>query len=173
MKGPVDRGCGHRRVRRRTILGLAFGGIQLVRASQVEARRFTDAAGREVELPERVTRVFAAGPPASLILFMVAPEKMLGWARAPSAKAGAFLPPRYAALPETGRLTGRGNTVRFEDLVRLAPDLILDVGSTAPTYVSLADEVERRTHIPEVLIGGRLADTPQTLRRVGDLVGAG
>jgi iron complex transport system substrate-binding protein len=168
----VEHGIGCRQMRRRAFLGLAAGGVALFRLSPVMAKRFTDAAGRKVDLPDRVERVFAAGPPASLILYMVAPEKMLGWARAPSAKARAFLPQRYAALPETGRLTGRGNTVRLEDLVRLAPDLILDVGSTTPTYVSLADEVERRTHIPEVLIGGRLADTPETLRRVGDVVGA-
>ncbi len=159
-------------MRRRALLGLAAGGVALFRLSPVAAKRFTDAAGREVDLPDRVERVFAAGPPASLILFMVAPEKMLGWARAPAPKARAFLPQRYAALPETGRLTGRGNTVRFEDLVKLAPDLVLDVGSTTPTYVSLAAEVERRTHIPEVLIGGRLAETPETLRRVGAVLGA-
>ena len=159
-------------MRRRALLGLAAGGVALFRLSRVAAKPFTDAAGREVDLPDRVERVFAAGPPASLILFMVAPEKMLGWARAPAPKARAFLPQRYAALPETGRLTGRGNTVHFEDLVKLAPDLVLDVGSTTPTYVSLAAEVERRTHIPEVLIGGRLAETPETLRRVGALLGA-
>jgi iron complex transport system substrate-binding protein len=158
-------------VRRRAFLGLAAGGVAIFRVSRVAAKRFTDGAGREVDLPERVQRVFAAGPPASLILFMVAPEKMLGWARAPGPKARAFLPQRYAALPETGRLTGRGNTVGLEDLVKLSPDFVLDVGSTTPTYVSLADQVQRRTHIPEVLIGGRLADTPETLRKLGGLLG--
>jgi iron complex transport system substrate-binding protein len=158
-------------VRRRAFLGLAVGGVALFRQLPADAKRFTDSAGRDVDLPDRVQRVFPAGPPASLILFMVAPEKMLGWARAPGPKARAFLPQRYAALPETGRLTGRGNTVRLEDLVKLAPDFVLDVGSTAPTYVSLADQVQRQTHIPEVLIGGRLADTPQTLRTLGGLLG--
>ena len=158
-------------MRRRAFLGLAAGGVVLFRVSRVEAKRFTDSAGREVDLPDRVQRVFAAGPPASLVLFMVAPEKMLGWARAPGPKARAFLPQRYVALPETGRLTGRGNTVGLEDLVKLAPDFVLDVGSTTPTYVSLADQVQRRTHIPEVLIGGRLADTPETLRKLGGLLG--
>jgi iron complex transport system substrate-binding protein len=102
---------------------------------------------------------------------MVAPEKMLGWTRAPSAEAQAFLPGRYASLPELGRLTGRGNTVNLENVVRLTPDLVLDVGDTGATYVSLADRVQEQTHIPAVLIGGRLAETATTLRSVGAVLG--
>src|SRR5262249_1434018 len=102
---------------------------------------------------------------------MVAPEKMLGWTRAPSPEARAFLPARHAQLPEIGRLTGRGNTVNLENVVRLAPDLVLDVGSTTATYVSLADQVQEQTHIPAVLIGGRLAGTASTLRTIGGLLG--
>jgi iron complex transport system substrate-binding protein len=96
---------------------------------------------------------------------------MLGWTRAPSPEARSFLPARYAELPEIGRLTGRGNTVNLENVVRLVPDLVLDVGSTTATYVSLADQVQEQTHIPAVLIGGRLTGTAATLRTVGGLLG--
>ena len=51
------------------------------------------------------------------------------------------------------------------------PDLVLDVGNTTATYVSLADQVQEQTHIPAVLIGGRLAETAVTLRTVGGLLG--
>jgi iron complex transport system substrate-binding protein len=51
------------------------------------------------------------------------------------------------------------------------PDLVLDVGNTTATYVSLADRVQEQTHIPAVLIGGRLAETATTLRTVGALLG--
>ena len=105
------------------------------------------------------------------MLFTVASEKMLGWTRAPGPEARPFLPARYAELPEIGRLTGRGNTVNLENVVRLAPDLVLDVGSTTATYVSLADQVQEQTRIPAVLVGGRFAETAATLRTVGGLLG--
>jgi iron complex transport system substrate-binding protein len=84
---------------------------------------------------------------------------------------GDILPGRYASLPELGRLTGRGNTVNLENVIRLTPDLVLDVGDTGATYVSLADRVQEQTHIPAVLIGGRLAETATTLRSVGTALG--
>jgi iron complex transport system substrate-binding protein len=154
-------------------LGLTTGAIAgLTLAPRfAEAKPFTDSGGRRVDVPDQIGRVFPAGPPASVTLFTVAPEKMLGWSRAPTPQARPFLPSQYAELPEIGRLTGRGNTVNLENVVRLMPDLVLDVGSTTATYVSLADQVQEQTHIPAVLIGGRLPGTPATLRTIGGLLG--
>lgn len=151
---------------------LALAGLLAAVALPGAARSVTDATGRAVDLPDRIERVFPAGPPAALIVYMVAPDKMLGWTRAISPLERPFLPARYADLPEIGRLTGRGNTVNLEAVVGLKPDLILDVGSTSPTYVSLAERVQEQTHVPTVLIGGRLADAAQTFRQVGALLGA-
>jgi iron complex transport system substrate-binding protein len=160
-------------VRRRDLFGLSAGAIagRAFAPPLVEARPFTDSAERRIDIPDEVRRVFPAGPPASVTLYMVAPEKMLGWTRAPSPEARPFLAARYADLPELGRLTGRGNTVNLENVVRLTPDLVLDVGDTSATYVSLADRVQEQTHIPFALIGGRLVETPTTLRTVGALLG--
>ena len=160
-------------MRRRDLLGLSAGAIfgLTLAPPVVQPKAFTDSASRRVDVPDAIRRVFPAGPPASVTLFAVAPDKMLGWTRAPGPEALPFLPARYAELPEIGRLTGRGNTVNLENVVRLAPDLVLDVGSMTGTYVSLADQVQEQTHIPAVLIGGRLAETATTLRTVGGLLG--
>ena len=160
-------------MRRRDLFGLGAGAVAglAFAPSLAEARSFTDSADRRIDVPDQVRRVFPAGPPASVALYMVAPEKMLGWTRPPSPEVRPFLPTRYADLPELGRLTGRGNTVNLENVVRLMPDLVLDVGDTSATYVSLADRVQEQTHIPAVLIGGRLDETAATLRTVGALLG--
>jgi iron complex transport system substrate-binding protein len=161
-------------VRRRDLFGLGAGAIAGLGFAPplAQARPFTDSAERRIDIPDEVRRVFPAGPPASVALYLVAPEKMLGWTRSPNPEARPFLPARYADLPELGRLTGRGNTVNLENVVRLMPDLVLDVGDTSATYVSLADRVQEQTHIPVVLVGGRLDETPATLRTVGALLGA-
>ncbi|HVO15998.1 MAG TPA: iron ABC transporter substrate-binding protein [Alphaproteobacteria bacterium] len=141
-------------------------------AEQTPTRTVVDGAGRTVVVPAKIERVYAAGPPASVILYTLAPEKLLGWTRAPRPDEQAFMPPKYAALPELGRLTGRANTANVETVLRLRPDLILDVGSTAPTYASLADRVQEQTGLPYVLLDGRFANTVALYRTLGDLVGA-
>ena len=66
--------------RRSLLAGLALSTLGATAAS---ARNVTDSAGRSVEVPDRVARVFAAGPPASTLLYALAPEDMIGWNRAP------------------------------------------------------------------------------------------
>jgi len=42
------------------------------------AREITDATGRHVAIPDAPTRVFAAGPPANVLLYALKPEPMVG-----------------------------------------------------------------------------------------------
>jgi iron complex transport system substrate-binding protein len=142
---------------------LAIGGAR--------GAEITDAAGRKVVVPDQVKQVFAAGPPAAIVLFTLAPDKLLGWTRAPSPEEAAYLPERYRNLPTHGRLTGRGNDVNLEKVLALDPDLVVDIGSVGPTYASLADRVVEQTGIPAILLGGRLDELPATYRLLGGVLG--
>ncbi len=136
-----------------------------------QTRAAVDSAGRTVQIPARVSRVLAAGPPASVLLYTLAPEMMIGWVQEPSPEEKAYLAAPYRDMPAHGRLTGRGNTANIESVIALKPDLIVDVGSTDATYVSLADRVQQQPGIPYVLIDGRLARTAETYRTFGAIVG--
>ncbi len=140
-------------------------------AGDVQARTVVDSAGRDVDVPDRIERVFAAGPPASILLYVLAPDKMTGWPRAPHEYERPYLAEPYRNLPETGRLTGRGGTANLEAVIESRPDLILDFGSIRDTYVSLAQRVQAQTGIPYVLIDGRFENTPTALRLLGDILG--
>jgi iron complex transport system substrate-binding protein len=140
-------------------------------AATAEARTVKDSAGRRVEVPDAIDKVFAAGPPASILLYMLAPEKMTGWPNPPTPEERPFIAPQYRDLPALGRLTGRGGTANLEVVLKTKPDLILDFGSVRDTYVSLAENVQDQTKIPYVLIDGRFAATPTALRLLGDILG--
>jgi iron complex transport system substrate-binding protein len=139
--------------------GRSFAGALLAclaLAHGAAARPFTDAAGRTVELPDRIERVLAAGPPAAVLLYTLAPDRMAGWVSAPRPEALPFLDPRTRTLPAYGRLTGRGGTANVEAVLAAKPDLIVDSGSLGPTYASLADRVQAQTGIPYILLGAAL-----------------
>jgi iron complex transport system substrate-binding protein len=147
-------------------LGAALLAPKLARAASV-----TDAAGRAVTIPEHVARVFPAGPPAAILLYTLAPDLLIGWPRANRPEEREFLLPDIGSRPEVGRLTGRGNTANLEAVIALKPDLILDVGSTDATYVSLADRTQEQTGIPYALLDGRFAAIAPTYGALGRLVG--
>jgi len=148
---------------------LLVGAAGLVAAPSARAAAVADAAGRAVPIPETVARVFPAGPPAAILLYTLAPDILIGWPRANRPEECEFMLPEICARPEIGRLTGRGNTANLEAVLALKPDLILDVGSTNPTFVSLAERVQEQTGIPYALLDGRFAAIVPAYRKLGEL----
>ncbi|MBX9925178.1 MAG: iron ABC transporter substrate-binding protein [Hyphomicrobiaceae bacterium] len=140
-------------------------------AASAHAAEVTDGAGRKVMLPDTIERVFAAGGPAAILLYVLAPETMTGWPRTPREEEKPFIAAPYRSLPEVGMITGRGGSANIEAVMRIKPDLILDFGSVKETYVSLADATQQQTQIPYVLFDGRFEATPASLRRVGAALG--
>ena len=145
--------------------------LLMLAALPVQARTIADSAGRIVEIPENVTTVFAAGPPAAILLYIMKPEAMTGWPRALRAEERDYIAAPYRDLPETGRLTGRGGEANLERVLQIEPDLILDFGSVRDTYIDLADRVQAQTGIPYILIDGRFENTPDALRLLGEALG--
>ena len=146
---------------RREFLAGAAGAASWLGAGGALARAGTPA----------VRRVFAAGPPAAVVVQMLAPKALLGWPATLPPEAGAWLGPPASELPVLGRLAGRGSTVSLETLVGLRPDLVLDVGSTDETRASMAERVRRQTGLRYELLGGRLAESAALLRQGGALLG--
>ena len=152
--------------RRSLIAGLS---CTLVLPRMVTAQAVTDATGRALTIPANVTRVFPAGPPAAIMLYTLAPDLLIGWPRANRPEEREYLLPDIGSRPEIGRITGRGNTANLEMVLALKPDLILDVGSTNQTYLSLAERVQEQTGIPYALLDGRFEATASSYRNLGEL----
>ncbi len=121
--------------------------------------------------PTRITKVFAAGPVAAVLTYVLEPRKLMGWPQHLEKGASRFLDPEVARRPHYGRLAGKASTVSLETLLALKPDLILDIGTTEGTFASQARRVAEQTRIPYALISGRLADSAWQLRQAGNLLG--
>jgi iron complex transport system substrate-binding protein len=157
----------------RWVLILLLAGVWLGvtgRAAHSETRVFTDAAGRQVAVPAQIGRVFAAGRPAAIVLYTLAPDKLLGWPQAFRDEEKAFLPARYAELPVLGGLFGRAKGGDLEALVAARPDIIIDIGSIDPTHVSAADRVQAQTGIPYAIFDGSFEKTADLYEALGGLL---
>jgi iron complex transport system substrate-binding protein len=159
------------RCSRRSFLAVSAAAAVIPLARAQPARELVDDAGRRVNVPAKTTRVFAAGPPASVLVFAVAPDSLLGWTTPFRAAERPFVAAKYADLPTLGRLTGRGNTANVEVVLAAKPDLILDYGSVRATFASLADRVQEQTGMPYVLLDGAFDRMAASLRTVGALTG--
>ena len=154
---------------RRSFLTALPGALLASRAAP--GGGIVDAAGRNVPIPPKVTRVLPAAQPAAILLYTLAPELLLGWPDANRPDACEFMLPEVCRRPELGTIIGRGDAANIESVRSLKPDLILDVGSTSAASVSLANRVQQQTGIPYALLDGHFLFLAKTYQLIGALIG--
>jgi len=145
----------------------------VVLAARGRAGDFVDAAERYVAVPDRIGRVMAADQSAAVLVFVLAPEKLVGWSRPLSREQRAYLPAKFARLPVVGHLTGPNPTAAADAVTRLRPDLIIDTGIASPEAAALADSIQQQTRIPYIILDGSVQHIPDTLDIVGAMLGVG
>ena len=139
-----------------------------ISAQAAKTVKFTDMAGRTVEIPARVTKVFSTNPMGTLYMYAVAPEKVAGlnWAITPMEKK--YTSDFYQQLPVLGgNFGGKMITFNFEEIIRVHPDFILAVGDINPFVVDGLDKMQQQLGIPVVLLDGAIQKTSKVLLTLG------
>ena len=133
-------------------------------------RVFTDSCGREVTVPTNVEKVAISGPLAQIVVFALAPDKLVGIANAWDESAAQFLDTKYYDLPLLGQLYGGKGEMNLETLLAAAPDVVIDVGEPKGSIVEDMDALQEQTGIPFVHIDAYLASMDNTYAMLGDLL---
>ena len=139
--------------------------------TQTETTRvFTDSCGREVTVPADIQKIAVSGPLAQMVVFAIAPDKMVGVANAWDESAKAYFDAKYLELPLLGQLYGGKGELNLETLLAAAPDVVIDVGEPKDSIAEDLDALQEQTGIPFVHIDAYLASMDDTYAMLGDLL---
>jgi iron complex transport system substrate-binding protein len=141
-------------------------------AGSGRAAGFVDAAERYVMLPDRIGRVMTANPAADVLVFVLAPEKLMGWSAPLSRGQRAYLPAKFARLPIVGGAVRPNPAETVQVVARMRPDLIIEAGPVTPEAAARADQIQQQTGVPYLVLDNGIQATPHTLRIIGALFGA-
>ena len=131
---------------------------------------FTDSTGREVEVPSDITKIAPSGPLAQIVLFAIAPEMMVGLATEWNPGDEQYVAADYYNLPVLGQFYGKGE-LNLEEVVRVAPQIIIDIGEAKSTIVEDMDGIQKQLNIPTVHIDAATSTMGEAYRILGDLLG--
>lgn len=140
--------------------GSAAGATQVI----------TDMAGRQVTIPKTVKSVYCAVPTAEAMITSLCPEKLIGVVNKPSKDALKYLSPDVANLPAIGGWMGQQVTANIENIVKLAPDVIIYMSTDIKTDQTPA-QIQKQTNIPVIVVSSALADTAKAYRFLGQCLG--
>ncbi len=139
--------------------------------TQTETTRvFTDSCGREVTVPADIQKIAVSGPLAQMVVFAIAPDKMVGVANAWDESAKSYFDAKYLELPLLGQLYGGKGELNLETLLAAAPDVVIDVGEPKDSMAEDLDALQGQTGIPFVHIDAYLASMDDTYAMLGDLL---
>ena len=134
-----------------------------------ETREITDMAGRKVTVPtaENIESVFSAGPVAAIFLYMVAPDKLLGWNYELNDVEKSIILDKYQDLPNFGM----GDAVNYEAVIAANPTIAINSGKINDTMVSDCDALSESLGIPVVAVDNELNNSVEAFRFMGELLG--
>ncbi|MBP2134014.1 iron complex transport system substrate-binding protein [Methanomicrobium sp. W14] len=136
---------------------------------------YTDEFGRTLEVPADPQRVISTCPTTTTLVYMLAPDRLLGWNNKPDT---TNMPEKYAKLPVIGGWFGlwSGN---YETMLAANPDLVIyettyDTTDKSDT-TSLEEKQANFGSVPVVGIydSGNLSVLDDTITKVGNLLGTG
>lgn len=151
---------------------LAIMGVSLCWAVAAEARRITDMAGRQVDVPEKIQRVYGTSPPATFMVYAMDPGLVVGLNSPLTADEKPLLDPRLVRLPVIGGWFGQGRVANMETLLQVQPDIVLVWMWQETAAKRKIEQSLRPLGIPVVYLAlDRLADYPAAFRFLGELFG--
>lgn len=134
-----------------------------------ETREITDMSGRKVTVPtaENIESVFSAGPVAAIFLYMVVPDKLLGWNYELNDVEKSIILDKYQDLPNFGM----GDAVNYEAVIAANPTIAINSGKINDAMVSDCDALSESLGIPVVAVDNELNNSAEAFRFMGELLG--
>ncbi|NLO27126.1 MAG: ABC transporter substrate-binding protein [Actinobacteria bacterium] len=136
-----------------------------------EAVTITDHAGRQVTVPARVGRVFGSGPTATNLIYTLAPELLIGWNITPTEQEQEYIPAEHRTMVGLGGWFGKNTTGNVEEIIKLAPDVVISLGDVDEATVSDAERIQGLLGVPVVVVDSTLAKTGDAYRFIGQILG--
>ena len=134
-----------------------------------ETREITDMAGRKVTVPaaEDIESVFSTGPVAAIFMYMVAPDKFLGWNYELNDVEKSIILEKYHDLPNFGM----GDAINYEAVIAANPTIALNCGKINDAMVSDCDTLSKSLGIPVIAVDNELNNSAEAFRFMGELLG--
>lgn len=133
-------------------------------------RTIIDMAGREVEVPKKINKVFTTSPVGTIALYSIDPKKVAGLNSEISPDEAKYLDAEFQKLPVLGKYkdASSGNE---EEILAAKPDVIISMGNVDDKWIGAADESQERLGVPFLMIDSALDNLDETYKFLGDLLG--
>jgi iron complex transport system substrate-binding protein len=140
-------------------------------AGSADVQLFCDSAGRSVALPANITAVSPSGAYAQILLCTLCPEKLISLSSRFSDVQLKYLDPCVSDLPILGRFYGKNADLNYEEIIKMSPDVIIDIGEPKDGIADDMNTLQEQTGLPCIFIEATLMHVAEAYRMLGEGLG--
>ena len=129
-------------------------------------RTITDMAGRTMEIPDEIGKMFPTGPVAGIFIYTFDPDRLLGWNYDLNDNEKMIILSEYHDLPTFGM----GEGVNYEAVIAADPDIALNLTTINDAEIERSDDLAESLGIPVVMVDSDLLKTADSYRFLGELL---
>ena len=120
-------------------------------------QNITDMANRTLTVPSPITKVLSTSPTTTVMVYMIAPEKLQAFNYQTTADEQKYMPDQYQSLPSVGGWYG-AQSGSYEQFIAMDPDIIFESvtpsNSTSQEASSLSTLQERQQKFGSIPVVG-------------------
>lgn len=132
-------------------------------------RTITDMAGREIEIPYEINKVYSAIPIGTVLIYTIDPNKLIAKNFKTSPMEEKYMAKEYVNLPVLGTYIV-GDTANEEQILQAKPDVIAYTGEINDKWKQEVDNLQKKLGIPIVMVSGKLQEVYEAYEFLGELL---
>ncbi|HZK56867.1 MAG TPA: ABC transporter substrate-binding protein [Clostridia bacterium] len=132
-------------------------------------RTIVDMAGREIEIPHKINKVYSAIPIGTVLIYTIDPNKLVAKNFKTSPMEEKYLAKEFIDLPVLGNYIV-GDTANEEQILEAKPDVIVYTGEINDSWKQEVDKIQGKLGIPVVMVAGGLQKTYEAYEFLGELL---
>ena len=135
-----------------------------------EKQSFTDTSGREVTFNKDIKKYVVTGNIGQITLYALDPDRLSALAVAWSDSTKKYINEKYLNLDILGEIYGGKQDFSKEELLKINPDLIIDIGQAKNSIKEDMDNLQNQTSIPVIHFDGDIQNFPYIYRSLGKIL---
>lgn len=132
-------------------------------------KKLVDMAGRELNIPGKIEKVFSTNPAGSCFIYTINPDLLIGWNYVLSDGEKKYMDSKYKDLPSFGGAGKEG--LNYEEIIKADPDIIIVIGTINDATKEQADQIEEKVNKPVVVINDDINKAPEVYEFLGKILG--
>lgn len=134
-----------------------------------DVKTIEDMAGREIEVPTKIEKVYATALTGTLLMYSFDEEKLCGININLTDDEKKYTSEHFQSLPVIGATAGKGQVASPEEIMSISPDIILSMGRIDDGSISEMDKLQETLEIPVIMVDGDIRKTSETYKFLGEL----